>query len=108
MMKQLLKQVEQLAGDEYSRAAEQFGPTNNSRHESYAVCREEYEEATEAGDRFKSRFDAFWAATRENKSTPDLLLDMKDSAMQAAAEWIQVAAMCEKATRTEAQRYAGK
>jgi hypothetical protein len=40
-----------------ARAAEKFGPTNNSPHESYAVIKEEFEEAQTDARMFEHNLD---------------------------------------------------
>lgn len=42
-MQELINQVKSIVSDEYGRASQKFGPTNNSDHESYAVIKEEME-----------------------------------------------------------------
>ncbi|MCL2356613.1 MAG: hypothetical protein FWC70_05555 [Defluviitaleaceae bacterium] len=84
---------------EHDRAAKKFGMTNNSHHESYAVILEEYEESQEATVLFLMQMKNYWKAVRNNNpEEATVLLDaMQAHAEQAAAEFIQVAAMCHKA-----------
>lgn len=99
-MKELLNEVQAAVSSEYERASDKFGKVNNSPHESYAVILEEFEEAIFEGECFKNRFQSFWAHIKENdpEATQKVLPLLKEFAEHAAAEWIQVAAMCYKAT----------
>lgn len=96
-MKELLNEVQASVFKEYERAAEKFGPSNNSPHESYAVILEEYEEAKEQSEMFRLFFEKHWQDVKANKAGKLKLRLMQEFAEAAAAEWIQVAAMCHKA-----------
>lgn len=96
-MKELINEVQNLVDKEYSRAAEKFGVANNSNHESYAIILEEYEEAQNEGHMFEYNLRAFWDGVRANTPSKCQLQQMQRIAEKAAAEWIQVAAMCYKA-----------
>lgn len=101
-MKDLLNTVRMTVREEYRRAAEKFGESNNSPHESYAVILEEYEEAQGAGGVFADQMDSYWRAVKNGQSEEErnLFLDiMRCYAEHAAAEWIQAAAMCHKAMK---------
>lgn len=102
-MKELLTEVQATVFMEYGRAAKKFGKANNSPHESYAVILEEYEEAIFESECFKNRFQSFWTRIKENdvEATQKVLPLLQEFAERAAAEWIQVAAMCYKAMQTE-------
>lgn len=99
MMDQLIREVTDLVGEEYQRAAAKFGPKNNSPHESYAVLLEETEEAQEQVSVIQSRMDAFWLTVKGD--APDAmgayLNSTKRAAILGACELIQVAAMADKA-----------
>lgn len=98
-MKQLLEQIKSAVMDEYKRAGEKFGAFNNSPHESYAVILEEYEEARSSSVDFGVSLVKYWEDVKcNNVQANSRLLGMKQYAEQAAAEWVQVAAMCHKAT----------
>lgn len=96
-MKELLAEVKASVLTEYNRAAEKFGTANNSPHESYAVILEEYEEAQSEADSFEWRMRSFWNGVKANNANECQLQQMQRIAEKAAAEWIQVAAMCYKA-----------
>lgn len=97
------EKIRDLVGDEYVMAARDNGEIHNTCHESYGVLLEEYEE-TQTEDRiFASQLSSYWELIKHNVSFNDKLVKlqaMKDTAINAACEWIQVAAMCEKAMRT--------
>ena len=85
---------------EYNRAAEKFGKAHNSPHEGYAVILEEYEEAQQESDMFLRELEYYWGSVKRNSTfSDDTLENMQAYAMRAAAEWIQVAAMCYKAMK---------
>ena len=97
-MKDLMKEVRASVSVEYARAADKFGVANNSSHESYAVILEEFDEAQGQAEGFADEFKRYWAAVKCNDAdTAEMLSFMQDCAEHAAAEWIQVAAMCHKA-----------
>lgn len=100
-MKELLEQVQKLTTAEYRRAAQKFGRANNSPHESYAVILEEYEEAIEEGKLFGWHMRCYWDAIKTNKKTKARLKHLQSIAEKAAAEWVQVAAMCYKAQQNK-------
>lgn len=99
-MKETLLEVKISVLAEYERATKKFGLANNSAHESYAVIKEEYEEAIEQGETFAAQLEYFWEEVKTNNAHKlQRLTTMCDFAEHAAAEWIQVAAMCYKATK---------
>ena len=83
---------------EYERACEEHGERNASDHESFAVILEEYDEATDESADFKKILKEFWNDVKGNDATAWQLDQLKDKAIMAAAEWVQVAAMCHKAS----------
>ena len=99
-MTKLIKEVTQLVDAEYNRAAEQHGKLHHSMHEAYAVMKEELEEAQEQiyhTDNFLN--DDFWQCVMaDGASTGRMFANcIRDHAIAAAAEMIQVAAMAQKA-----------
>jgi len=103
-MDELLLQVQAAIFGEYSRAAAKFGKANNSPHESFAIIFEELQEAQEQAEAFGKLFDKYWQAVRKNMPTQEqdmILLHLRSMAEHAVAEWIQVAAMCYKATKVK-------
>lgn len=91
-----------LANTECERAAVLHGPTFNSLHEAFAVIQEEFEEAMDQTDIFDGHREYFWSNVKANKipEARGRLDAMYEFACYAAAEWIQVAAMCHKAMMT--------
>ena len=103
-MDELLIQVQAAVLGEYSRAAEKFGKANNSPHESFAIIFEELQEAQEQAEAFGKLFDKYWQAVRKNLPVQEqdmILLHLRAMAENAVAEWVQVAAMCYKATKAK-------
>lgn len=98
-MKDLLCEVQTSAALEYSRSVKKFGEANNSPHESYAVILEEFEESETERQYFKNMIEGYWEKVKRNMETENMLGEMMLIAERAAAEWIQVAAMCFKATK---------
>jgi len=98
-LKELLNEVETSVFMEYQRAAEKFGIANNSAHESYAVLLEEFEEAKTEAEKFEAMLGFYWHGVKKNDVNicAECLPKMQEMAIRAAAEWIQVAAMCYKA-----------
>jgi hypothetical protein len=104
MVNDLFIQVQAAVFGEYCRAAEKFGKTNNSPHESFAILFEEFQEAQEQSEMFGRLFDKYWQSVRKNVPTEEqnmILSNLKEIAERATAEWVQVAAMCYKATVKE-------
>lgn len=97
-MKELLLEVQAAVSMEYGRAKEKFGPANNSQHESYSVILEEFQEAQSEARMFEWNLRGYWNGIKANTMTTCQLQQMRSIAEKAAAEWIQAAAMCYKAT----------
>lgn len=99
-MKDLLCEVQASVFMEYQRATAKFGKFNNSPHESYAVIKEEREEAQDEAEFFDQMFEQYWEVVKRNNNAEQrrLLPLMREAAEKAASEWIQAAAMCFKAT----------
>lgn len=102
MMKKLYGEVENLAESEYDLASQQYGATNNSSHESYAVLREEADEATDEGIKTELWLNRYWTAVKENDLDKQkaFLKEVHLHALFAACEYIQTAAMAHKALET--------
>lgn len=110
-MKILKIEIESSVKSEYNRAVEKFGESNNSSHESYAIIREELEEASVDFSSVNKYLNDFWEAVKNNKESNSLILQvealnsLKNHAINAACELVQVAAMAEKALVTISQKY---
>lgn len=106
-MEELIKQVINLECEEYGRASVKFGAVNNSDHESYAVLREEADEAVDAMEDVDNLTDVFFEMVKNNEEDKvklDILNGIKHRAEEAAAESIQAAAMARKAIETIQRR----
>lgn len=101
-MTTIVHPVNLLVSDEYDRAAKLHGAVFASPHEGYGVIAEEVQEAGDALELAEAVMRQLLIAIREEK--PRAMIDLadyiRDTAVNAAAECIQVAAMCEKMTRT--------
>ena len=109
-MEELIKSVVCAECEEYGRASVRFGSVNNSDHESYAILREEVDEAIDALAEVDDLTDGFFELVKKNeedKTKIGLLNVIKHRAEEAAAESIQAAAMARKAIET-IQRRASK
>ena len=101
VVKDLIIEVQTAENMEYKRAAEKFGAANNSNHESYAIILEEFDEALAECEDVKLQLEGLWEAIKANKpqETINRIAQLvRVRAERAAAEFIQVAAMCYKAT----------
>lgn len=101
MMTKLKEQVIKLVDFELDMANKEHGERFNSAHEAYAVMKEEYEEAKEEYDNIEYSLSNFWSCIRFPEFSDDFeansyLNDLKNSAIRAACECIQVAAMAQK------------
>lgn len=109
-MEELIKSVVCAECEEYGRASAKFGAVNNSDHESYAVIREEADEAADAMEDVDALTNVFFEMVKNNEEDKvklDILDVIKHRAEEAAAESIQAAAMARKAIET-IQRRASK
>lgn len=109
-MEELIKSVVCAECEEYGRVSVKFGAVNNSDHESYAVLREEADEAVDAMEDVDNLTDVFFEMLKNNEEDKvklDILNVIKHRAEEAAAESIQAAAMARKAIET-IQRRASK
>ena len=106
-MEELIKSVVCAECEEYGRASVKFGAVNNSDHESYAVLREEADEAIDAMEDVDNLTDSFFEMVKNNeedKVKMDILNVIKHRAEEAASESIQAAAMARKAIETIKRR----
>lgn len=109
-MEELIKSVVCAECEEYGRASVKFGVVNNSDHESYAILREEADEAIDALVEVDDLTNVFFEMVKNNEEDEvklDILNVIKHRAEEAAAESIQAAAMARKAIET-IQRRASK
>lgn len=106
MMTKLIEEVRQCIEREYERASSEHGPLNNSDHESYAVLLEEVDEASQEVGSVESSMYALWESVKRGTSTDMCvhLVQIQQSALLAACEYIQVAAMAHKARMTTIER----
>lgn len=104
-MKELKASVRTLLIEELERANEKF-PLFHSDHEGVAIIEEEKLEAKEAFDHVHKSM--WWLKNRVYKDQPERAQNsveiLRDSAINAAAELIQTAAMCEKFIMSRKER----
>lgn len=98
----LIRPLNLMAQNEYDRAAMLHGYYFASAHEGYGVIAEEVQEAGDELETAEAVMRQLLLAIREEKtqSIVDLADYIRDKAVSAAAECIQVAAMCAKLGRT--------
>ena len=111
MMDKLIEEVQECVEREYGRAGAKFGLTNHSDHESYAIMLEEFQEALEEVGDVNRQLSIFWGDTKCNAFNDkklDICKKIENSALLAACEFIQVAAMAKKAAITLCNRAAAK
>lgn len=98
-MRELINKVQELVSVELERANTIHPPKFNSYHEAYAVILEEYEEMTAEVEKLECHMDGLWDSIKEDadETTHSWLEIVEKRATLAAAEAIQVAAMCRKA-----------
>lgn len=95
------KYVKGAIGSEYQNAVEKYGENYNSLHESYAVLKEEVEEAGEEWDNVNRGLTILWEKIRKPELWNDheLITELKatkENAEKLALEAVQVAAVCKK------------
>lgn len=106
-MEKLIQEVKIIMESEYLRACDKFGMVNNSDHESFAILLEEKEEADDEFKGVDNVMSYLWALIKRNAPDDkkyDLCMTLKNRAVLAACEMIQVAAMAHKAGVTIARR----
>ena len=99
MMTKLLMRVNIVTEQELVEANKNF-PLFHSNHEAYAVIKEEVEETEEDNTDTVNNVLYFWKQIKQNankKQIKQTLEDIKSSAIHAACEAIQTAAMAQKA-----------
>ena len=98
MREELYKQIDDAVNDELKAATEKFS-ANNSRHESYAVLLEEFEELQNEMEQLKYWISIIWSDTKGNAPT-DILMDKliyaAITSRRLVAEAIQTSAMIQK------------
>ena len=98
MRKELLGQIDTAVSGELNAAFEKFR-ANVSRHESYAVLREEYEEMTDEVNHLSNEIDNIWDAVKKNTDALTLfkyLARAQSISRHLIAEGVQTAAMIDK------------
>ena len=101
-MTTIVHPINLLVSDELDRASKLHGAAFASEHEGYGVIAEEVLEAGDELEKAESLMRRLLIALREEKKTAifDLTGQIKEVAVNCAAECVQVAAMCEKMLRT--------
>ena len=94
-MKELIKDVTKLVNEELERTMKNY-PLFNSKHEGYAVIKEEIDEASDELQNININLEIMWNVIKNNKNTNNFIYRLKDHAGLLAAEAIQVAAMAQK------------
>lgn len=80
-------------------AANAIHPPFSSLHEGYAVIKEELEEVEECVQDAKASLDELWLRIKKDAMGPmgqEAVMDIRQTAIFAACEAIQVAAMAQK------------
>lgn len=91
-----LSKIQALAYEELKEANKKY-PLFHSDHEAYAVILEEFEECSEEVSGMSLLIAKMWEKIRDNDEIDSTMTEIKYHALHAAAEAIQVAAMCYKA-----------
>lgn len=97
--------IKSLVAEELAAANQRY-PLFSSQHEAYAVTKEELEEALEDLCETKKLLNIVWDKIRKNDDCTQEFRVMMHTAMHAAYESIQIAAMCQKAIDSEEERHA--
>ena len=95
-----LSKIQELADEELKEANEKY-PLFHSYHEAYAVILEEFEETEENVKTMGYCIQAMWGCVKRDKSIKKCVENLKNFALNTAAEAIQVAAMCDKFLMTK-------
>lgn len=98
MRDELYKQIDEAVKDEL-KAAEQVFPANNSRHESYAVLLEEFEELKNEVEKLDYWISLIWEGVKDNAPYGHMINALFEAAITSSkliAEAVQTSAMIEK------------
>lgn len=98
MREKLIQQVDEIISDELDAAKKKF-LANNSRHESYAVLLEEFEEMSDERTLLSYELDNVWDATKKNSDSNVIrkyLNRAQGISRKLVAEAVQTAAMIDK------------
>lgn len=101
-MTTIVQPLNLLVSDELDRASKIHGETFASTHEGFGVIAEEVNESGNECKRCETGLRYLIDAIQRecNEDIADISDQIRDAAVNAAAEMIQVAAMAEKMTRT--------
>ena len=101
-MTTIVQPINLLVSDELDRASKIHGALFASAHECFGVIAEKLHEVGDELEIVEGNLSTMLAFIREGDSQKiaDVADCLRDRAVNAAAEMIQVAAMCEKLTRT--------
>lgn len=101
-MTTIVQPINLLVSDELDRASKLHGAVFASAHEGFGVIAEEVNESDNECQRCKTGLRYLIDAIQRecNEDITDISDQIRDAAVNAAAELVQVAAMCEKLTRT--------
>lgn len=95
-----LSKIQALAEEELKEANEKY-PLFHSDHEAYAVILEELEETEENVKAMGYCIQTMWDYVKRDKKPRKSVENLKNFALNTAAEAIQVAAMCDKFLMTK-------
>ena len=106
-MDEIKKAIREIANEEYERANKKF-PFFNSDHEGIAVIEEEILETAVEWKSACEWFDDLKISVFGNETIGSIISaeNLKDDAINACAECIQVIAMCDKFIESHAKRSA--
>ena len=104
-MEEIKKAIRQIANEEYERANKKF-PFFNSDHEGMAVIEEEVLETAVEWSWARECFDGLKMSVFEDEVIGSMISaeNLKDHAINACAECIQVIAMCDKFIESHTKR----
>jgi hypothetical protein len=96
MIEPVINALEPLVNAELARARAEYGATFASMHEGFGVLAEEVQEAEEALHMVDVYKDVLLHMIRIGAPVDKIALEVEAYALEAAAELVQVAAMCRK------------
>lgn len=104
-MKDILIEIDRLAEEELERA-NKIHPPFHSDHEGKSIIQEEIEEAFDCLKNIDESYEGLWNAIKEDDAMGAMIRakEMRESVTWAAAELIQVIAMCDKFVKSQEAR----
>lgn len=97
----MVKKVDEAIKTEYQNAVNNYGLYYNSKHEGYAVLKEETDEARDEMNKVRDFMYDAWGCVKLNNGNDFIanVNQIRNNARNLALEAVQIAAVCDKILR---------